>query len=100
MKKLVVLLMVAVFATSAMAQIDDGVNSFGIYFDEGATVVGMADGVANYGVQIYLCLVNPSVDIVKGFGLDLHVEQVGNPGYWIPFGPTSLTAPGEHAAAG
>ena len=94
MKKLVVLLTVALFATSAMAQIDDGANSFGIYFDEGATVVGV-EGTPNYAVDIYMILVNPTVDIVKGFGLDIVVTQDQNPGYWIPFAPSSLLADGS-----
>ena len=99
MKKLVVLLTVALFATGAMAQIDDGVNSFGIYFDEGATVVGVE--TPTNPINIYMSIVNPNVDAIGGFGLDLHVETTaGFPGFWSPFGPSNLLAEGSMVTSG
>ena len=94
MKILLVLLTVLLFATSTMAQIDSGINSFGIYFDEGATRVVM-DGAANFALDIYLILVNPTVEVVKGFGLDIIAVRFETPGCWTPFTPSSLLADGS-----
>lgn len=50
MKKLVVLLMMAVMATGAMAQIDPDANSMGIYFDTMGEVVCASTGSMGYVV--------------------------------------------------
>ena len=99
MRTLVILLAVLLFITGALAQIDDGINSFGIYFDEGATIIGIE--TPTNPIDIYLSLVNPSVEAVGGFGLDLHVETMeGFPGYWVPFGPSHLLADGSMVTQG
>ena len=60
MKKLVVLLLVSLVATSAMAQIDPDPNSIGIYFDDGA-MENCTTAVPFVPFMAYYCLTNTTV---------------------------------------
>ncbi len=73
MKKLVVLLLVSLMATSAFAQIDPDPNGIGVYFDMGANEVELNIG-ASIPFFAYVCVTNPSHD-VSGieFGYDVAV---------------------------
>ncbi len=67
MKKLIVLLMVMVMATSAFAVVDQDDNSMGFYFDTEADLPCI-DGVAPYAQStMYLVLTNPTFDTLLGF---------------------------------
>jgi hypothetical protein len=62
MKKLVVLLMLSAFASSAFAVVDPDTNSLGIYFDTNADTYERALGFT----QAYLIVTNPAFDAIKG----------------------------------
>ena len=91
MYRSVTCVLLLLLAASASAQIDSRDNSFGIYFDEGATCNCIDYFYPSLG--IYLIVTNPTVAAIHGFALDLHVEITGGfPGYWEPFGSDSLPA--------
>ncbi len=73
MKKLVVLLMAMLVATSAFAILDEDTNSMGFYFDTEADMpcVDGADAYSNH--TMFLVLTNPDFDELYGFeaGYDL-----------------------------
>ena len=74
MKKLVVLLMVMVMATSALAIVDPDTNSMGFYFDTEANMP-CDDTVTPYAtVLVALTLVNPDFDELFGFEAGYHLE--------------------------
>ncbi len=74
MKKLVVLLMVMVMATSAFAIVDPDTNSMGFYFDTEADMP-CNDAVTPYAtVPVALTLVNPDFDALYGFEAGYHLE--------------------------
>ena len=69
MKKLVVLLMAMVVATSAFAIVDDGTSSFGIYFDTEADMP-VLEGATPYSTHTaFFHVINPVGDNIYGFEL-------------------------------
>ncbi len=73
MKKLAVLLLVGLMATSAFAGLDDGANSIGLYFDSGALTNEMNIG-ASTPFFAYIILSNPTFPELSGFELSYDVE--------------------------
>jgi len=90
MKKLVVLLMATLFATAAMAQIDEDLNQIGVYFDEAAT---LTDGVGPIAYA-YVVLTNGTMPSVKSFDAKIWVdgdtEALGFTNFGAPAGATAL----------
>jgi len=85
MKKLVVLLMAALCATTAMAQIDTDANQIGVYFDEGATLVEGSGPIA----YAYVVLTNGTMPSVKSFDCKIWVDGDTEGMSWTRFdGPT------------
>jgi hypothetical protein len=77
MKKLVVLLMAMLIATSAFAIVDPDDNMMGIYFDLEADNPCI-DGAAPYSThEIYLVLTNMVADAVYGFEAGYTIEGAG-----------------------
>ena len=73
MKKMLVLLLSLLVASSALAVIDGDDNMMGFYFDETADA-NCITGVAPYAqIPVYVIMTNPSVDAIGGFefGYDL-----------------------------
>ena len=70
MKKLVVLLMLGLFVSSAFAAVDPDANSVGFYWDTDANTTELA-ALLPYQ-SLYVVLVNPTFDGIKGleFGID------------------------------
>jgi hypothetical protein len=115
MKKLLVLVLTMVMATSAFAVIDDDPNSVGIYFDLNADTVRLGNVGPNSQVPVYFILTNPEIEELNGFELSYSVEggsyfalshvfenpqalNIGDPtagvfivGYGIPTIPTEAT---------
>jgi hypothetical protein len=60
MKKLVTLLLVALFASTAFAGIDDGTDSFGVYFDTLGNVNDLDGQPVFAPFNVYLLLMNPA----------------------------------------
>jgi hypothetical protein len=76
MKKFVTLLLVALFASTAFAGLDDGADSFGVYFDTLGNTNDL-DGVAVFTpFNVYLLLMNPTGP-TNGF--ECTVTPVGAP---------------------
>jgi len=75
MKKVVAILMMSLFATSAFAVVDDAVNSMGIYFDLDADVYE-ATGPQYVPFNAYVMLTNP--DFGGLFGYEFNFEVIGN----------------------
>lgn len=76
MKKLVTLALVALFASTALAGLDDGPDSFGVYFDTLGNNNDL-DGVMPFSpFNVYLLLMNPTGP-VNGF--ECTVTPVGAP---------------------
>ena len=69
MKKLVVLLMLSLFVSSAFAAVDADANSLGFYWDLDANVV--ETNLDPYQ-DLYVILVNPDFDVIQGleFAMD------------------------------
>jgi hypothetical protein len=63
MKKLVVLLLVSLMATSAFAQIDPDTNGIGVYFDAGATTHELMGQAPSVPFSAYVCITNPTNDV-------------------------------------
>jgi hypothetical protein len=78
MKKLVVLLMAAIFATSAMAVIDPDPNMIGIYFDTNADVVSAAPGG---NAVAYVIATNCTYESIYAFECSIFVDNVGLAGF-------------------
>jgi hypothetical protein len=72
MKKLVVLLLASLVATSAFAVIDEDPNSMGIYFDRTADENCLTTG-ASVPFFTYLILTNPTPQAVNAYELGLEV---------------------------
>jgi hypothetical protein len=74
MKKLVVLLLVSLMATTAFAQIDPDPDGIGVYFDMAATQVSY-DATVNVPFFAYVCITNPTAAEVHGleFGYQVNV---------------------------
>ena len=110
MKKLVVLLMAMLVATSAVAIVDPDDNMMGFYFDMEADMP-CAEGVAPYAqLPMYLVMTNMTDDALYGFeaGYDIvgnamvlatvfanpGIIDVGGPGnHIVGYGSPSMTAP-------
>ena len=75
MKKVVAILMMSLFATSAFAVVDDAVNSMGIYFDLNADVYE-ANGPMYVAFNAYVIVTNP--DFGALFGYEFGYEVIGN----------------------
>ena len=78
MKKLVVLLMAAVFATGAMAQIDPDDNMIGVYFDMDATQV-CTD--ANGNLVGYVMATNVTYEYIYAWEAAMFVDNQGMAGF-------------------
>nr|MEE4269549.1 hypothetical protein [Candidatus Krumholzibacteria bacterium] len=74
MKKLLVLVLTMVMATSAFAVIDSDPNSVGIYFDLTADTVQLGNVAPNSQVPVYFILTNPDFAELNGFELSYTVE--------------------------
>lgn len=72
MKKLVVLLLASLVATSAFAQIDPDPDSMGIYFDLGATDNCWSTG-ASIPFFAYLVLANPTAPEINAYELGMEL---------------------------
>lgn len=66
MKKFVTLLLVALFASTAFAGLDDGADSFGVYFDTLGNVNDLNGQPIFTPFNVYLLLMNP-VSATNGF---------------------------------
>jgi hypothetical protein len=66
MKKFVTLLLVALFASTAFAGLDDGADSFGVYFDTLGNVNDLDGQPVFTPFNVYLLLMNP-VSATNGF---------------------------------
>ena len=76
MKKFVTLLLVALFASTAFAGLDNGPDSFGVYFDTAGNTNDL-DGVMPFApFNVYLLLMNPT-GATNGF--ECTVTPVGAP---------------------
>jgi hypothetical protein len=79
MKKLVVLLLVSLMATTAFAQIDPDTDMLGVYFDMGAT-----DNCLTIGPSVpffaYVTITNPSAPEVHGLEFGYNLVSTGAPG--------------------
>lgn len=74
MKKLLVILMVGLMASAAVAQ-DTGTNSFGLYLDAGFTqneIFGVAPGMT---VPVYMVVANPTVRAARGLEIEFAVSN-------------------------
>ena len=78
MKKLVVLLLVSLVATSAMAQIDPDPNSIGIYFDTQAGDNCLTTP-AFVPFQVYLCVTNTTVGQIGFYEFSYNFVGTGGP---------------------
>lgn len=76
MKKLVVLLMALLVASSAFAIVDPDADMMGLYFDMDADVVCVSDVGPYTPVEMYLVLTNPSFDAVYGY--EAGFDVIGN----------------------
>jgi hypothetical protein len=74
MKKLLVLVLTMVMATSAFAVIDGDANSVGLYFDMTADTVEMGEVLPNTQVPVYFILTNPTFPELNGFELSYTAE--------------------------
>jgi len=77
MKKLVVLLLVSLMATSALAVMDPDDNGIGVYFDLDADVNASVQAF-NVPFQAYVMITNPTNDIS---GLEVGYEVAVAPGF-------------------
>lgn len=93
MKKLVVILLACLVATSAFAATDPGTNSFGIYFDtEG--ISNCTDAAAMGMFNAYFILVNPTVSEISFYEFSyLNVVPAGMEGMLFKMGSTSIFDP-------
>jgi hypothetical protein len=98
MKKMVLVLTLAVFALSgsSFAQDPNYFNNIGIYLDEGAESF-CAETIAPGPVPAYLVLTRLSADLITGF--ECKIENVG--GFLVNFAPRGQhidagSKPGEH----
>jgi len=74
MKKLVILLLSLLVASSALAVIDTDADMMGIYFDETADA-NCITGVAPYSqIPVFVIMTNPSVDAIGGFEFGYELE--------------------------
>jgi hypothetical protein len=73
MKKLVVLLLVSLMATSAFAVVDPDDNMMGIYFDLEADTLSK-DATANVPFMAYLMITNSTYPELSGFEASYRVE--------------------------
>ena len=92
MKKLVVLLLASLVATSAFAIIDPDPDMMGIYFDVDANTNVLDGQVANLPFFTYLILTNTTATSVKAY--ELGVDNVFDPGNTF-FMLANLVANGE-----
>ncbi len=76
MKKVVVLLMLTLLASSAFAVVDDSTNSMGIYFDMNADTYEFA--AAPYAIYpAYVMLTNPDFGAVYGYEFGYDIQPAG-----------------------
>jgi hypothetical protein len=76
MKKLVVLLLVSLMATSAFAVLDPDVNGVGMYFDTNADVNALEIG-PGLQFQVYVMITNPEFDVS---GIEFGYNVITTPG--------------------
>lgn len=79
MKKLVVLLLVSLMASSAFAVIDPDTDMLGVYFDMTADMNSM-DAVANVPIFAYVTITNPSAAEVHGIEFGYQLVSSAGPG--------------------
>ena len=110
MKKLVVLLMAMLIATSAFAIVDPDADMMGFYFDTEADVYQLNDVAAFSTFDMYLVMTNMTADALYGFEVGYTIEgsamvlsttfdnpsviDVGEAGnHIVGFGSPTMTAP-------
>lgn len=93
MKKLVVLLMLSVFASSAFAVVDPDPNSLGIYFDMNADVFEAPLGFT----QAYLIVTNPAFDAIKGLECQVEWDEAAAAYYGMILPAGALNVGDQHA---
>ena len=74
MKKLVVLLLASLVATSAFAVIDPDPDMLGIYFDTNADINGTITPAAGIPFDLYLIATNPTPAVINAYEMNLVVE--------------------------
>ena len=79
MKKLVVLLMVSLMATSAFAVVDPDTDMLGVYFDTAADQ-NCIDAAANVPFFAYVTITNPSSAEVHGLEFGYSIVSSAGPG--------------------
>lgn len=93
MKKLVVLLMLSVFASSAFAVVDPDTNSLGIYFDMNADVYEAPLGFT----QAYLIVTNPAFDAIKGLECQVDWDETASAYYGMILPAGALNVGDQHS---
>jgi len=89
MKKLVVLALVSLLATSAFAGLDTDSDMIGVYFDTAGDVVCATAAFIDH-VPAYILYTNPTLPTTRGFELGMDVIGVGNTSISVAF-PVSAT---------
>jgi hypothetical protein len=75
MKKLLVLVLAMVLASSAFAVVDPDTNMVGFYFDETADTV-TADVASFASIPVYAIFTNPSFDALYGFEFGYAIDGI------------------------
>lgn len=101
MKKLVVILLVSLMATSAFAVVDPDPNMIGVYFDVDANVNSAPQGVFAL-FDMYVILTNPTMPQIDAFEFkyDMVGPNVIKNTQTLPAGALDVGAGGQTAASG
>lgn len=77
MKKLLVLVLTMVMASSAFAGVDPDPNMMGIYFDLNADVVNLPGALPFTQIPAYVMVTNPSFEALYGYEFGYAVQGTG-----------------------